>query len=46
MSEKPIRVLVAEDDTAVRTALSALIGAEPTLELVAAVGDADEAIAA
>ncbi|MDX6448885.1 MAG: hypothetical protein QOD08_1348, partial [Gaiellaceae bacterium] len=42
----PIRVLVAEDDTAVRTALSALIGAEPTLELVAAVGDADEAIAA
>ena len=45
MSEKPIRVLVAEDDAAVRAALSALIGDEPSLELVAAVGDADEAIA-
>lgn len=45
-SAKRIRVLVAEDDTAVRAALSALIGDEPRLELVAAVGDADEAIAA
>ena len=46
MSHKPIRVLVAEDDTAVRGALSALIADEPRLKLVAAVGDADEAIAA
>lgn len=46
MKEKPIRVLVAEDDPAVRGALSALIGAEPKLQLVAAVGDADAAIAA
>ncbi|MEA2493412.1 MAG: hypothetical protein QOJ29_1323 [Thermoleophilaceae bacterium] len=46
MSDKPIRVLVAEDDVAVRGALTALIGDEPRLELVAAVGDADQAIAA
>jgi EAL domain-containing protein (putative c-di-GMP-specific phosphodiesterase class I)/DNA-binding NarL/FixJ family response regulator len=46
MSDKPIRVLIAEDDKAVRGALSALIGEEPRLELVAAVGDADEAISA
>jgi EAL domain-containing protein (putative c-di-GMP-specific phosphodiesterase class I)/CheY-like chemotaxis protein len=46
MKGKPIRVLVAEDDEAVRKALSALIGDEPMLELAAAVGDADEAIAA
>jgi EAL domain-containing protein (putative c-di-GMP-specific phosphodiesterase class I)/DNA-binding NarL/FixJ family response regulator len=44
--KKPIRVLVAEDDEAVRGALSALIRDEPRLKLVAAVGDADEAIAA
>ena len=41
-----IRVLIAEDDEAVRGALSALIRDEPRLELVAAVGDADQAIAA
>jgi EAL domain-containing protein (putative c-di-GMP-specific phosphodiesterase class I)/DNA-binding NarL/FixJ family response regulator len=46
VSDKPIRVLIAEDDTAVRGALSALIGDEPRLELVAAVADADAAIAA
>jgi EAL domain-containing protein (putative c-di-GMP-specific phosphodiesterase class I)/AmiR/NasT family two-component response regulator len=46
MSDKPIRVLVAEDDPAVRGALSALIREEPRLKLVAAVSDADAAIAA
>jgi EAL domain-containing protein (putative c-di-GMP-specific phosphodiesterase class I)/DNA-binding NarL/FixJ family response regulator len=47
MSEsKPIRVLIAEDDVAVRGALSALVRDEPKLELVAAVGNAEQAIAA
>jgi DNA-binding NarL/FixJ family response regulator len=40
------RVLIAEDDPTVREALAALIRSEPGLELVAAVGDADAAIAA
>jgi EAL domain-containing protein (putative c-di-GMP-specific phosphodiesterase class I)/AmiR/NasT family two-component response regulator len=44
--DNPIRVLVAEDDDAVRGALSALIGEEPKLLLVAAVGDAEAAIEA
>jgi EAL domain-containing protein (putative c-di-GMP-specific phosphodiesterase class I)/CheY-like chemotaxis protein len=42
----PIRVLVAEDDIAVREALIALIAAERTLELAAAVDDATQAVEA
>jgi EAL domain-containing protein (putative c-di-GMP-specific phosphodiesterase class I)/DNA-binding NarL/FixJ family response regulator len=40
-----IRVLIAEDEAAVRAALADLIGAEHELELVGAAQDADEAIA-
>jgi EAL domain-containing protein (putative c-di-GMP-specific phosphodiesterase class I)/ActR/RegA family two-component response regulator len=40
-----LRVLIAEDDPAVRDALSELIDAEPSLELVGAAVDATEAIA-
>jgi EAL domain-containing protein (putative c-di-GMP-specific phosphodiesterase class I)/DNA-binding NarL/FixJ family response regulator len=40
-----LRVLVAEDDPAVREALAELIAGEPTLELVGTAADATEAIA-
>ncbi|MBI4259855.1 MAG: EAL domain-containing protein, partial [Actinobacteria bacterium] len=40
----PIRVLIAEDEAAVREALSELIRTERGLELVGAAADADEAI--
>ncbi|HYT80586.1 MAG TPA: response regulator transcription factor [Actinomycetota bacterium] len=40
----PIRVLVAEDAPVVRTALAALISADPALELVGMAEDAVEAI--
>jgi EAL domain-containing protein (putative c-di-GMP-specific phosphodiesterase class I)/AmiR/NasT family two-component response regulator len=40
----PIRVLIAEDDPAVRAALEAVVRSEPTLELAGSVGDAAEAI--
>jgi EAL domain-containing protein (putative c-di-GMP-specific phosphodiesterase class I)/DNA-binding NarL/FixJ family response regulator len=43
---KQIRVLIAEDDASVRAALAALIEDEPQLTLVAAVADAEHAIAA
>jgi EAL domain-containing protein (putative c-di-GMP-specific phosphodiesterase class I)/DNA-binding NarL/FixJ family response regulator len=39
-------VLIAEDDTAVREALSAVIDGEPSLELAAAVADGEAAIEA
>jgi EAL domain-containing protein (putative c-di-GMP-specific phosphodiesterase class I)/ActR/RegA family two-component response regulator len=39
-----VRVLIAEDDSQLRTVLSALIEAEPALCLVGAASDADEAI--
>jgi EAL domain-containing protein (putative c-di-GMP-specific phosphodiesterase class I) len=39
-----LRVLIAEDDLEVRSALSELIGSEPDLELIGAVGDAQAAI--
>ncbi len=42
--QTPIRVLVADDEPEVREALAVLINEEPTLELVGAAGDADEAI--
>jgi EAL domain-containing protein (putative c-di-GMP-specific phosphodiesterase class I)/DNA-binding NarL/FixJ family response regulator len=43
---KEIRILIAEDDPAVRDALAALINLEPNLKIVASAVDADEAIAA
>ena len=39
-----IRVMIAEDDRALRTVLANLIDAEQLLDLVGAAGDADEAI--
>jgi EAL domain-containing protein (putative c-di-GMP-specific phosphodiesterase class I)/DNA-binding NarL/FixJ family response regulator len=39
-----VTVLIAEDDTQLRTVLSALIDSEPALRLVGAARDADEAI--
>ncbi len=47
MSERRrIRVLVAEDDPAVRDAIEALFRSEPSLELAAVVGDAASAVEA
>lgn len=43
---QPITVLIADDDAAFRTALVALVEEDPGLRLVAAVGDADAALAA
>jgi DNA-binding NarL/FixJ family response regulator len=46
MTERPgtIRVLIAEDAPIVRHALASLLAAEPGIELVAAAGDAEEAV--
>jgi EAL domain-containing protein (putative c-di-GMP-specific phosphodiesterase class I)/CheY-like chemotaxis protein len=41
-----IRVIIAEDDPSLRDALAAIIGGDETLDLVAAVGDAETAIQA
>jgi PAS domain S-box-containing protein len=41
----PVRVLIAEDEPAVRTALRDLVDGEPGLEVVGLAGDAQEAIA-
>ena len=43
-AERAVTVVIAEDDAAMRMALCALIGDEPTLELVGAGGDADDAV--
>jgi EAL domain-containing protein (putative c-di-GMP-specific phosphodiesterase class I)/CheY-like chemotaxis protein len=40
----PVRVLIAEDDVAVRESLAAVIESEPGLELAGAVGDGQSAI--
>jgi PAS domain S-box-containing protein len=40
----PIRVLLAEDEEPLRSAISDLVTSEPGLEIVGAVGDASEAI--
>jgi EAL domain-containing protein (putative c-di-GMP-specific phosphodiesterase class I)/CheY-like chemotaxis protein len=40
-----IRVLIAEDDSAVRAALAGLMGAEEDMDVIGAAADADEAIA-
>ena len=42
----PIRLLLADDQALVRGALSALLGLEPDLEVVAEVGAGDEVLAA
>src|SRR5436309_14093271 len=39
-----IRVLIADDEAAVRDALSDLIGSDESMEVVGTAGDADEAI--
>jgi EAL domain-containing protein (putative c-di-GMP-specific phosphodiesterase class I)/FixJ family two-component response regulator len=46
MTASRIRILVAEDDASMRAALTQLISAESTLELVAIVADAEAAVAA
>jgi PAS domain S-box-containing protein len=43
-AQAPIRVLLAEDEEPLRSAISDLVTSEPGLEIVAAVGDASEAI--
>ncbi len=44
--ERPIRVLVCENDPVMRSALTDLVRAVPGIELIGAAGDADEAAAA
>ena len=46
MTDRPIRLLLADDQALVRGALSALLGLEPDLEVVAEVGAGDEVVAA
>ena len=46
MSARTIRLLLADDQALVRGALSALLGLEPDLEVVAEVGSGQEAVAA
>jgi two-component system response regulator DesR len=46
MSGPVIRLLLADDQALVRGALSALLGLEPDLEVVAEVGSGDEVVAA
>ena len=46
MTDRPIRLLLADDQALVRGALSALLGLEPDLEVVAEVGAGNEVVAA
>lgn len=46
MTSTPIRLLLADDQALVRGALSALLGLEPDLEVVAEVGNGGEVVAA
>jgi two-component system response regulator DesR len=46
VTEAVIRLLLADDQALVRGALSALLGLEPDLEVVAEVGSGDEVVAA
>ena len=46
MSARSIRLLLADDQALVRGALSALLGLEPDIEVVAEVGSGEEAVAA
>jgi signal transduction histidine kinase len=43
--DAPIDVLLVDDEGAIRDALSELIGTEPTLRVIGATGDGDEAVA-
>jgi EAL domain-containing protein (putative c-di-GMP-specific phosphodiesterase class I)/DNA-binding NarL/FixJ family response regulator len=44
--QRRMRILIAEDDPAMRAALDALVASDEGLELVASVGDAEAAVAA
>ncbi|WP_405489251.1 DNA-binding response regulator [Streptomyces sp. NBC_00096] len=46
MSPRPIRILLAEDQSMVREALAALLGLEPDIEVLAQVARGDEVVAA
>ncbi|MCY0927776.1 response regulator transcription factor [Streptomyces sp. H27-H1] len=46
MTPRPIRILLAEDQSMVREALAALLGLEPDIEVVAQVARGDEVVAA
>ncbi|MCX4527889.1 MULTISPECIES: response regulator transcription factor [unclassified Streptomyces] len=46
MTPRPIRILLAEDQSMVREALAALLGLEPDIEVVAQVARGDEVLAA
>ncbi|MET9882443.1 response regulator transcription factor [Streptomyces sp. NPDC006430] len=46
MSSRPIRVLLAEDQSMVREALAALLGLEPDIEVLAQVARGDEVVRA
>jgi two-component system response regulator DesR len=46
MTARPIRILLAEDQSMVREALAALLGLEPDIEVLAQVARGDEVVAA
>ncbi|MFD9338168.1 response regulator [Streptomyces sp. NPDC060028] len=46
MTPRPIRILLAEDQSMVREALAALLGLEPDIEVLAQVARGDEVVAA
>ncbi|MCX5612404.1 response regulator transcription factor [Streptomyces sp. NBC_00047] len=46
MSPRPIRILLAEDQSMVREALAALLGLEPDIEVLGQVARGDEVVAA
>lgn len=46
MNPRPIRILLAEDQSMVREALAALLGLEPDIEVLAQVARGDEVVAA
>lgn len=46
MSRRPIRILLAEDQSMVREALAALLGLEPDIEVLAQVARGDEVVEA
>ena len=46
MAERPVKVLLVEDNAVFREALELLLGLQPDTEVVAAVGDGDAAIEA